>query len=458
MKKIYFFLFLIAFVNFSSFAQHSWSGYGDRLNSSVYSIVPDANGDFYIGGSFTVIGTDSIGGIAKWNGTKFSKLGLKGITGSKVAAMLKYNGGIVAAGSFSRIDTAGCHNIGFWNGLKWAPMGSGLDYTGATTVSTLTVYNDDLYAAGTFSSSGNTTVNNIAKWNGSSWVALGTGLNGPVKAMCVYNGDLYVAGTFTTAGSVSVHNIARWNGSSWHDLDGGLEYTGATTVSTLHVFNGNLYAGGNFNTAGGESAAHIAKWDGTSWTDIGSGMSYTGATTVSTLCIHDFDGKLIAEAKYRSVADTNIYLYHMQSWNDTAWAQLDAKTNFPVNTLQVVDGSLFAGGDFTQIASDSVFYLAQWATSSIRSMAFETAGGESTYNAGNVYPNPVKDQLYFSSAKASLNYSIIVSDLLGRTICSKISNNGSFSFKEENIKPGVYIYRICDGSGIAVKQGKIIFE
>jgi len=458
MKKIYFLLFFIAFLSFSSSAQHSWSAYGDRPNSSVYSIVPDSDGIFYIGGSFTVIGTDSIGGIAKWNGTKLSKLGMKGITGSKVAAMVKYNGGIVAAGNFSKIDTANCNNIGFWNGLKWAPMGSGLDYTGATTVSTLTVYNGDLYAGGTFSTSGNTTIHNIAKWNGSSWVGLGSGVNGTVRAMCVYDGDLYVAGTFTAAGSVSVHNIARWDGSSWHDLDGGLEYTGATTVSTLHVFGGNLYAGGNFNTAGGESAAHTAKWDGTSWTDIGSGMSYTGATTVSTLCIHDFDGKLIVEAKYRSVADTNIYLYHMQSWNDTAWTQLDAKTNFPVNTLEVVDGSLFAGGDFTQIASDSVFYFAQWATSSQRSMASASPAEEEIRNTGDVYPNPVKDQLYFSAAKAASQYSIAVSDLLGRTVCSKISDNGSFSFREESIKPGVYIYRICDSSGNVVTQGKLIFE
>ncbi|MCW3072490.1 MAG: hypothetical protein JWO44_2380 [Bacteroidetes bacterium] len=458
MKKIYSLLLAALLVNFSSFAQHSWSSYGDRLNSSVNTIVPDTGNIFYIGGSFTTIGTDSIGGIAKWNGTKFSKLGLKGITGSEVVAMIKFNGGIVAAGNFSRIDTTACNNIGYWDGLKWNPMGDGLDYTGATTVSTLIVYDSNLYAAGTFSTSGNNTVSNIAKWNGSSWLGLGSGVNGTIRTMCVYNGDLYVAGTFTTAGSTSVHNIARWDGSSWHDLDGGLEYTGATTVSTLHAFNGNLYAGGNFTTAGGEIAGPVAAWDGIEWSDIGGGLDYTGATTVSTLCIHDFNGQLIAEVQYRPISDTTVFLYHIQSWNDTAWSQLDAKTNFPIHALQVVDGSLFAGGDFSQIASDSVFFLAQWATSSIRSMLFAGTNTEEINGTADLYPNPVKDQLFFRSTKGSAGYSIIVSDLLGRAICRKTSENGSFSFKDEHLKAGVYIYRICDSSGNTVKQGKIHFE
>jgi hypothetical protein len=460
MKKLYILFISILIMSQSSFAQHSWSSYGDQLNSSVNAILPDSGAGFYIAGPFTTIGTDSVGGIAQWNGQKFAKLGQKGITGTTVTSLIRFGSGLVAAGNFSMIDTAHCNNIGYWDGLKWNRMDFGLDYTGATTVSTLVVFNGDLYAAGNFHELGIDTLNNIAKWNGARWVKLGTGTNGAVNTMCVYGGKLYAAGTFTTAGGVTVHNIARWDGTSWADVDGGLEYTGATTVSTLHAFNGNLYAGGTFNSAGGDEVKHnIAKWSGASWSDVGEELDYTGATTVSTLCIHDFDGKLIVETKYRSIEDPAVYTYGLESWNDTVWSHMDGQTDMQINSLQVINGSLFAGGSFTEIASDSVSFLAQWATSSQRSAYTAAIAAEDANSVTEIYPNPATDELSFrTTTGVSSSYTITLSDLLGRTVCTKENQEEKFSFKEEQVKAGAYIYRIRDTSGNTVKQGKVIFK
>jgi hypothetical protein len=459
MKK-HLLLFLL-FISIFSYAQHSWSPVGDQPNGTVYSLAADTGGVLYLGGSFTMIGIDSISGIGRWSDNKFSRVGTKGITGSLVSSVIVYDRGIVAGGNFTGIDTITCNNIAYWDGAKWDPMVNGLDYTGATTVSTLIIYDDELYAGGTFITSGSDTLNNIARWDGEEWHPLGTGINGSVKTLCVYDGELYAAGTFTNAGGVAVNNIAKWNGSTWSDVGGGLEYTGATTVSTLKVYNDNLYAGGIFNIAGGDTAMHLAKWDGSDWSDVGSGLEYTGATTVSTFTLHEFDGKLIAEAKYRDISDTTLFTYQMQYWNDTAWSIMDSETDLPVYAMTTVNGSLFAGGTFTSIATDSVSFLAQWATSGERSMLREDAKDQLHEEASAVlYPNPVVDGFNINLIEIENikgNYILIISDILGREILKTTIYDG-YRFYRSTEKAGAYFYNIRELNGNSIQKGKVIFE
>ncbi|MDF2438401.1 MAG: hypothetical protein K0Q95_2777 [Bacteroidota bacterium] len=452
MKKIYILLFALFQFSFLN-AQHSWFQPGPKLNGTVKAILPGVGDSYFLLGSFTKVGEDSISGIAKWDGEKFSKVGSSGIEGTSINAAIYYNGDIVVAGNFSSIDSVVCNNIALWDGSQWSSLGNGFNYTGATTVSTLTVYKGDLYAGGSFQLSGSDSVSNIAKWNGSSWIALGDGIKGEVKTMYVHNNELYVGGTFPYAGTLQVNNIAKWDGSDWSEVGEGLEYTGATTVSTLQAYNGNLYAGGIFYNSGTTSMSHVAMWDGSQWSEVGGGLDYTGATTVSTLCFTVYNEKLIAEAKFRSLTDTNTYYYIAQTWNDTTWAVKDSRTDLPILTLQEVNNELYAGGDFTIIDSDTISFFAQWKWGTFRKGIIME---EQHYHFG-VYPNPTKSELWIRpDNNTTFNFSI--HDMLGRPVFTTGNVNDLHFIQPAEIGKGLYTYSITDEKGVLLQKGKLIIQ
>lgn len=442
-------------------AQSNWSHIGPAFDASVNTIIEDTSTlDLYAGGTFTKAGSLSRVGIAKWNGTQWYSLGNGMVTGSGVLSLGFYNGDLIATGTFTDLDSVPCKNIGAWNGTSWSPLGDGLDYTGATTVSTQIIYGGDLYVAGTFSSSGTTTLNNIAKWDGTSWSALGTGINGPVNKLCVYNGELYAAGSFTSAGGVSVHNIAKWDGSSWSDAGGGVQkYTGATTVSTMLNFGQLLYVGGDFNTAGGDTVNHMAAWNGTSWSDAnGGGLDYTGATTVSTQFMGEYSNALIASVTY-TINATGTPAYKMMSYKNGVWSTshtLDA----PFSALISYNNSLCVSGGFTMIDSDTVSFLAVLMQSSHKALTYAAAGP----NDYTLYPNPVDEELNIritlqdDNDPQAVNFELF--DISGRSIMHLGEITApDVRIARSGIAPGMYLYRITGSKdNRLIKQGKLSFK
>jgi trimeric autotransporter adhesin len=457
MKKL--FPLIIAFIWSTQLsAQNYWDTFsGSPMNSTVKTIVADTGDSFYVGGYFTEIGNDSIAGIAYWNGSYYTTIGKPGLSNAQVLSMVKFNGGLVAGGTFDFIDTTPCNNVAFWDGSEWSPLGSGLEYTGATTVSTLAVYEDTLYAAGNFSFSGSDSVHNIAKWTGENWEPLGLGVNGTVNSMYVFDGELYVAGSFLEAGGLTTKNIARWDGHDWDYAGDGLEYTGATTVSTLQVFNDNLYAGGSY-IQDDTTFGFIAKWDGSEWSEVGDGLKYTGATTVSTITMCVYDTKLIVEAKYAIGGNNDSIIYAMQMWNDTTWEVINAQTDQAVYALTMVDKTLYAGGDFTVIDDLTTSFIARWEEGSRRFIPYENTEGFHTIRC-SVYPNPVKNELHIKTENSDSisNFKFVLTDLMGRQILEIENVSERINFERQSIHSGLYLYKIIYGNTI-VQQGKLLFD
>jgi hypothetical protein len=132
------------------------------LNGQVSGAATDAAGNLYVGGTFTMAGTNVVSNIAKWDGT------------------------------------------------NWSALGSGLN----GGVGPMAVSGTNLYVCGQYSTAGSVPVNYIAQWNGSSWSPLGLGVTSDdpwVVALAVSGTNLYVGGTFTTAGTNESRYIAVAN-------------------------------------------------------------------------------------------------------------------------------------------------------------------------------------------------------------------------------------------------------
>lgn len=459
MKKLYSLLIITIFIQSSSFAQYSWSNVGSGMNSPVQSLVTDTtNNLLYAGGIFTQAGGIPAINIAKWDGATWSPVGGGIVSGVGISSMLMQGSDVIAGGTFTNIGGVSSKNIARWNGTVWSTLGAGLEYTGATTVSTLTEYNGDIYAGGIFDLSGATTVNNIARWDGTNWQPLTTGTNGPVLSLCVYGSDLYVGGSFTDAGGVVVKNIAKWDGTNWSDVGGGVFYTGATTVSTLTEYNGDLYAGGTFTTAGASPVNHIAKWNGLIWSDVGGGASsYTGATTVSTFTT--FNNELIVGGNLDSLGFAPAS--YIGKWDGISWTTMGSGTNNTVLALATLHDTLYAGGLFPVAGGNATPFIAEWIPSSLSFISVTNLGSDK--EGFVLYPNPVLDHLYIKNDlnahfKNGETYVFVVFDLTGREVYKTTIAKNEILFDRDKISSGLYIFKITGNKNNIIQQGKLSFR
>jgi hypothetical protein len=455
MKKFTSLLVILAFTaNFGVYAQ-SWRSVSSGTNLPVQTLEADnAKKILYAGGLFTDASGSPAIGIAQWDGANWSPVGGGIGSGLGVSSMTMQNGDLIVGGTFDNIGGVSANNVAKWDGASWSPIGLGLSYTGATTVSTLCVFKGELYAGGTFLSSGLSPLGYIARWNGSSWGPVSSGMNAPVQSLCVYKGELYAGGLFTSAGGVSVNNIAKWDGTTWSDVSGGLNYTGATTVSTLCVYNGDLYAGGTFTTAGGAVGVnHIAKWNGTNWADVGGGLNYTGATTVSTLCV--YNGEIVAGGVFSSAGGTSASF--IGKWDGSNWTALGTGTNSQVSDLAVMGDTLYAGGNFTTAGGIVTPFIAQWGPGAAQIV--NTINNINSNNGFYMYPNPAENRIWIkeiATTKGIITVSLI--DMLGREIVKSTGRSNEISIERPDIPAGTYLYKIASEDGIILQQGLVSFK
>jgi len=262
-------------------------------------VFDDGSGPaLYAGGDFTVAGGVPASRIARWDGTSWSALGsgMNAPTGSpdvRALAVFDDGGGpaLYAGGDYLTAGGVTANGIAKWDGTSWSALGVGMPGF-FESVLALAVFDDGsgpaLYAGGHFQSAGGVPANHIAKWDGSGWSALGSGVAGVATASTPYvsclqvfddgNGPrLYAGGDFTTIGGVPANRIAKWDGSSWSALDSGV----SESVWALTVFDAGdgpaLFAGGQFGVAFDSGDGYLARWGGCAgfpdpWTDLGGAL------------------------------------------------------------------------------------------------------------------------------------------------------------------------------------------
>src|SRR5437667_402680 len=84
-------------------------------------------------------------------------------TDGNVNALLVSGNDLYAGGAFGLAGGRVVSGVAKWNGSSWSALGLGVQ----GTVNSLTIVGGDLYAAGVFDFAGSSVVTNIAKWNGS---------------------------------------------------------------------------------------------------------------------------------------------------------------------------------------------------------------------------------------------------------------------------------------------------
>jgi len=370
----------------------AWSALGTgaerALDGPVAALLAFDDGagpSLIAGGLFRQAGELPANHIARWDGVRWSTLGL-GLGAAPweaVQCLAAFDDGggpaLYAGGSFSSAGGAPAIGIARWDGAAWSTLGPGLGGTFGffpPSAYALVEFDDGsgpaLYVGGDFTLAGGAPAGGIARWNGAAWSALSSGLSGPVIALAVFDDGtgpaLYAGGEFVTTGAgLAVDHVARWDGASWSGLGTGLD----GPVQTLAVYERGgergLYAGGSFHRpkGGGPRMEGVARWDGASWSAVGGGITGEGSawSNVATLSVFDDgsgEGRLLYAGGFFSRAG-GLPAANVARWNGSSWAALGGGANDLVYAFAAFGRkALYAGGWF-HLAADSLDgYLARW--------------------------------------------------------------------------------------------------
>jgi hypothetical protein len=280
-------------------------------------------------------------------------------------------------------DTLAVHNIfGKVSGL-WTAMsdpGTGTCYCMAMDAT------GDLYVGGDFTDwDGIAAADYIAKYDVSAgtWAAVGaTPLNAAVQAIAISaNGDIYIGGDFTDAGgAASADRIAVLlsGGADWTTITAGGGAAGRV-ASLLLTDNGLLIAGGGFNSIGGVAAVCTASYNIA--TGTWSAMAGFTVGNVVWALAQGQDGTIYAGGDFTDAsADTDAdYLAY---WTSTAWAAVGGPLNDIAYALEVgADGVLYVGGAFTTWNGVTVNYIGRWNGATVSAMDSGVGPGGSYIHA-----------------------------------------------------------------------------
>jgi trimeric autotransporter adhesin len=409
----------------------------------------------YAGGLYTQAGDIGAINLSRWNLTSqdfevvfdVSKEAFG--TGGPVAAFASdAEGNVYLGGSFSFIGSSQANNVAMRSvGGAWRPLGSGLGEGGSESVQALVVTpSGRLYAGGWFIEAGILGANFFSWWNGSSWRAAPDQLDSSVSAMAACaNDEVVVVGQFDRAGDevdgLEARGLAIFDGAEWRTLPlgEGEEYgrravacagtdifteIGVTTtelneeeeavevtrwyvavwdaeaeawerlgeafgdpsqwrtgphVFDLDWYDGTLYAAGDFQLIGEESVLAVASWDGESWSSLGAGLRTLW--DFSPAQIYDIHVKqngvfaigIIGGSGTNEEDDSIVTPFDHIAWFDNEteeWSGLGPVVegtfgeyrglNDLGEALLIHDGSLFVGGPFNAAGGEPALGLGQW--------------------------------------------------------------------------------------------------
>jgi hypothetical protein len=238
-----------------------------------------------IAGNNFVLANRPIQGVARWDGTQWSKLGegLEALhdAGPVVNALIEcenkrlYDGTriLYVGGDFVVRGLPDAKNLASWDGRSWKSIPSPPD----SYVEALAVFEDGngpaLYVGGYFQTAGDQLLRGLARWDGENWSGVPGWGSGYVRALMSFDDDgkgpkraeLYVAGFLTIDVFPDGASLAKWNGTKWTAIAttdlGSYKYamTAFDDDPNDHV-PPSLFVGGTFWTAGGIPSHGIARW------------------------------------------------------------------------------------------------------------------------------------------------------------------------------------------------------
>ncbi|MCC7395587.1 MAG: hypothetical protein IT455_00810 [Planctomycetes bacterium] len=302
-------------------ATGAWSSLG-VVAGTVYSTLPQANGDLLVRGGFTTVGGVATSSLARLRNGVWS--GFPAIAGaSSVSDCVQLANGdvVVACDHPSRVLR--------WDGLGWSPLGGG---TNGATWAIEVRGNGDVVVGGDFTQAGGVAATNIARWNGLTWSAM------PGLPVSVYGVRALAIAANDDVIAVVDGFVYRFDGVAWSAIGAGTVGVAGTIDSVRTLANGELLGIVHHTTAG-----RVVRFDGTVWSPVGATIG--GLVTAGRSIAGDY----VAVGLFKQIAGVEVA--SAARWDGVGWRPLFAGSDGTVMALDAdANGVIVAGGDFQSLA------------------------------------------------------------------------------------------------------------
>lgn len=305
---------------------------------SIYTVVSDLNGGYYIGGSFGTVGDslrsrlahiDSTGKVSAWNPRpNFS------VNSIIVTVNTVYIGGdFTAIGGIFR-NCLGAVNRKTGKVTSWNPNPNG-------SVKCMFLYNDILYVGGGFTIiGGGNTRNNLAQLDTSTGfsTAWNPKINGKVTNLVGIGKNIYVAGDFTKIDTVSRRYLAAIDTSTAIANTWNPALVIGNSIGALSKRDSILYIGGTFQNIAGFTRRNAAAMN----TNTNSIIPWNPKPDNSISCIIATDSSIYITGDFTAVGDT--LRYGLAEVNDSNGIVTNRNFNAgSAYSMDVYKGRVFIG-------------------------------------------------------------------------------------------------------------------
>lgn len=435
---------------------------GTGFNNAVSAIVLQPNGKVLVGGSFTSYNGQTQNRIVRLNedGTIDTLFNIgTGLNNSVFAVALQPDGKILVGGSFTeyngqtrnriiRLNEDGSLDT-FFN------IGAGFSFINATYTSVRTISlqpDDKILVGGRFTQYDGQNVNYIVRLNtdGSLDTSFDveTGFNDVVFTITPQtDGKILVGGWFTSYNGQAQNKITRLNADGALDatFDIGTGFNDEEVSTIVLQSDGKILVGGYaFTLYNGQTSNRIVRLDtdGTLDTSFNIGTGFNNA--VNTISLQS-NGKILVGGDFTS--------YNGQTRNRIVRLNTDGSLDNSFNIGAGLDnwvttialqpnGKILVGGNFTEYDGITQNRI-------VRLNGTATAGIEDFDNVGiKIYPNPVKDILYFEKGVQK----VTITDLTGKVLSTQSNSN---QINMSAFQNGVYLITIEQENGVK-ETSKII--
>ncbi|HRH35470.1 MAG TPA: hypothetical protein PKY12_10435, partial [Catalimonadaceae bacterium] len=321
-----------------------------RVNGAVNSIISDGSGGWFIAGSFSKVGGQTVNNLVHIKSDKTidqnflpnpnSSIQCQFLSGSKL-----YIGGNFTSVASNTINRLACINVSDGSLVDWNPNPNATVYWIDVTGNVVTI-------GGTFTKIGDQPVSYFGKINATDATPIPSiGLNSYTYTGKKKDGILYVGGSFTNGG-YNVDRSTLFQGTNDEPL-----FTFPTANSTINCSvsdgAGGWYVGGSFSAIGNTNRKYLAHI----LADFSIDPNFSPDPNSTVQCMQKVGNLLYVGGSFTTIAGNNANRAAAIDLNSGNATDFNPDLNSTVHSILVSGSDVYLGGSFTQVGGKPQSYF-----------------------------------------------------------------------------------------------------